>query len=92
MILALPAPIWYMLLFMKYLRIFGWMACAGLLVSCESMDTADHSSGAEQRALARKQAAQAAEAAHTSQDEATQNLWNAQHNVVNRDGNPMRGN
>ncbi len=56
------------------------------------MDTAGNSNGAEQRALARKRAAQAEEAEHTPHDEAQQNLWNAQQTVVNRDGNPMRGN
>jgi hypothetical protein len=63
------------------------MACAGLIAGCESTDTAV----AEQRALARQKAAQAEAAEHTPHDEAQQNLWQAQHNVVNRDGNPMLG-
>ena len=76
---------------MKYLRLVGWVACAGLIAGCESTETAGNSNAAEQRALARKRAAQAEAAEHTPRDEAQQNLWNAQHNVVNRDGNPMLG-
>ena len=76
---------------MKHLRLIGSVACAGLLASCESTEMAGNAAG-EQRALARQRAAQAEAAEHTPHDEAQQNLWSAQQNVVNRDGNPMRGN
>ena len=77
---------------MKHRRLIGWVACAGLLAGCESTDMAGNSNGAEQRSLARKRAAQAEAAEHTPHDEAQQNLWSAQQNLLNRDGNPMRGN
>ncbi len=76
---------------MKSLRLIGWLTCVGLLAGCENLDTAQNSAAADQRALAHKRAAQAAAAEHSPQDEAQQNLYDAQHNVVNRDGNPMRG-
>jgi hypothetical protein len=74
---------------MKHLRLVVWAVCAGLIAGCESTDMAGNSNAAEQRALARQRAAQAEAAEHTPKDEAQQNLWQAQHDVVNRDGNPM---
>lgn len=76
---------------MKHLPLIGLVACAGLFAGCESTDTAGNSDRAEKRERANRLAAQQEQAQHP-QDEAQQNLWNAQRNVVNRDGNPMRGN
>jgi hypothetical protein len=73
---------------MKHLRLVGWVACAGLIAGCESTDT---TGTAEQRALARQRAAQANAAQYTPRDEAQQNLYNAQHNVIHRDGSVLAG-
>lgn len=75
---------------MKHIRFMTSVACVTAFVGCESTDMANgsHPSGTQEskRLAALRQEQQ--QAAH--QDEAQQNLWNAQGNLVNRDGNPNR--
>ena len=73
---------------MKHPEVIVLISCMAFLTSCESTDRAGQSKRAEKREMANRQAAQQ----QGRQDEAQQNLENAQRNVVNRDGNPMRGN
>jgi hypothetical protein len=75
---------------MKHVQFLSLIACAALFVSCESTDmvSGTHPSGTQEakRLAALRQEQQ--QAAH--QDETQQNLWSAQGNIVNRDGNPNR--
>lgn len=71
---------------MKYLQIIGFMACAALWASCESTDTAGRGNQEAKRLASRQQQMQ--QRAQT--DEAQANLWSAQENNLNRDGNPAR--
>jgi hypothetical protein len=75
---------------MKEIQSLSLIACAALFVSCESTDMVNgtHPSGtqeAKRLAALREEQQQAAQP-----DEAEQNLWSAQENIVNRDGNPNR--
>ena len=74
---------------MKHVQRMSMMiACAGLFASCESTEMANgtHPSGTQEA----KRLAALREQQQTHMDEAQQNLWSAQGNVVNRDGNPNR--
>jgi PBP1b-binding outer membrane lipoprotein LpoB len=70
---------------MKHLEFISLIACAVFLASCESTETAGRGNQ-ESKRLAAVQQRQQKEAA----DEAQQNLWSAQQNNLNRDGNPAR--
>jgi hypothetical protein len=75
---------------MKHIGFMSLVGCAVLFAGCESTDMANgtHPSGtqeAKRLAALRQEQQQAAQ-----QDEAQQNLWSAQGNIVNRDGNPGR--
>jgi hypothetical protein len=69
---------------MKHLQIIGLIACVALFASCESTDTAGRGNQESKRRAAQQQQRQ-------EQDEAQQNLWSAQRNILSRDGNPARG-
>jgi hypothetical protein len=75
---------------MKHIRFMSLIACVATLAGCESTDMAGGASPSgsleAKRLAALRQEQQ--QAAH--QDEAQQNLWSAQGNLVNRDGNPNR--
>jgi hypothetical protein len=70
---------------MKRLQLIGVIACAWF-VSCESTETASRRNQERKRLAALQQQRQQAQP-----DEGQQNLWSAQQNTMNRDGNPMRG-
>jgi hypothetical protein len=75
---------------MKQLQVIGLIACVAFLASCASDETASNTNRkgrAEQtqRRIAEQQATQQGQV-----DEGQQNLWNAQRDTLNRDGNPMR--
>jgi hypothetical protein len=71
---------------MKHLQLIGLIACATFFASCESTDTAGRGNQEAKRLAAKRQQAQ--QRAQT--DEAQENLWSAQQNTLNRDGNPAR--
>jgi hypothetical protein len=75
---------------MKYIRFLSLIACTASFVGCESTNTVNGtfpSGTVESKRLAalRQEQQQAVQ-----QDPAQQNLWSAQGNIVNRDGNPNR--
>ena len=70
---------------MKHLQLIGLIACTAVLADCESTDTASGGNQESKRLAALRQQRQ-----NERQDEAQQNLWNAQENILNRDGNPVR--
>jgi hypothetical protein len=67
---------------MKHLQLIGLIVCAGLFASCESTDTAGRGNQESKRLAALERQRQ-----HEQPDEAQQNLWNAQQDIMNRDGN-----
>jgi hypothetical protein len=70
---------------MKYLQWICLIICASILTSCESTQTAgDGNQERKHLAAMREQNEQ------PQLDESEQNLWNAQQNTINMDGNPMR--
>ena len=71
---------------MKHLQLIGLIACTAVLAGCESTDTAGGGGNQESKRLA----ALRQQRQNERQDEAQQNLWNAQENILNRDGNPVR--
>ena len=70
---------------MKHLQLIGLIACAAFFASCESTDTAGTGNQESKRLAAVQQQRQ-----KEATDEAEQNLWSAQQNNLNRDGNPAR--
>ncbi len=72
-----------MIRYMKHLQFIGLIACAGLFVSCETIETTGRGNQEVKRLAAIQQEQQ--EAAQT--DEAERNLWNAHHDVITMDGN-----
>jgi hypothetical protein len=72
---------------MKHVQLIGLFGCLALLASCESTETAGGGNQEAKRLAAKRQQAQ--QRAQT--DEAQENLWSAQQNTLNRDGNPARG-
>ncbi|MEY2545304.1 MAG: hypothetical protein QOG48_421 [Verrucomicrobiota bacterium] len=64
------------------------MCCGPLLVSCESTDLASHHRPAGNQEAKRIAAAEQEQQQTAEVDEAQRNLWNAQHDVLTRDGNP----
>jgi hypothetical protein len=79
----------YILRDMKDLQFIALIACAAFLVSCESIDTAGNPNGRENQEAKRLAAVQQ-QSQQPPPDEAQQNLWNAQQDILNRDGNPVR--
>jgi hypothetical protein len=70
---------------MKHLQLIGLIACAIFFASCETTNTADRGNQEAKRLAALHQRSE-----QSPPDEAQQNLWNAQENIMNRDGNPAR--
>jgi hypothetical protein len=72
---------------MKYLQLIGLIACAASLVGCETTQTAGQGNAEEKRLAALEQRRQT----ESQMDESEKNLWNAQRDVLNRDGDASRG-
>jgi len=70
---------------MKARSFVALLGCAVLLVGCETTDTAQ---GGNQEA--KRRAAMEQQKQQSSLDEAQTNLKDAQNDLINRDGNPMR--
>ncbi len=70
---------------MKQLQFMGLIVCAAVFVGCESTQTAG-TGNQEQKRLAAVQQERHME----HPDEAEGNLWSAQKNSLNRDGDPIR--
>ena len=70
---------------MKARSFVALLGCAVLLVGCETTDTAQ---GGNQEA--KRRAAMEQQKQQSSLDEAQTNLRDAQNDLINRDGNPMR--
>jgi len=70
---------------MKHLQLIGLIVCAAFLVSCETTQTTGRGNAETKRLAALRQRQ------HEEQqmDEAQKNLWNAQQDILNRDGNPI---
>jgi hypothetical protein len=77
---------------MKPLQLSGLLACAAFFVSCAETEMASNNNGTGRSEQSKRLAAQQQQSQHEQPDEAQQNLWNAQRNVMNRDGSvPFRG-
>ncbi len=68
---------------MKHVQLIGIIAAALFLASCESTRTTGMGNQESKRLAAIHQEQQDQEP-----DEAKRNLWNAQHDILTRDGNP----
>ena len=72
---------------MNHLQLMGVIACGAVLTGCETTGTAGRGNQ-ETKRLAAIQAEQERERAEAAEvDEARRNLWNAQHDILTRDGN-----
>jgi hypothetical protein len=77
---------------MKPLQLSGLLVCAAFIVSCAETEMASNNNGTGRSEQAKRLAAPQQQSQHEQPDEAQQNLWNAQRNVMNRDGSvPFRG-
>jgi hypothetical protein len=72
---------------MKYVQLIGLSIWAALFVSCETTETTG-TGNAEAKRLAALEERRQQEA---QMDEAQKNLWNAERDILNRDGNPNAG-
>jgi hypothetical protein len=70
---------------MKHLQLIGLIACLSFLAGCETIKTTGMGNQETKRLAALQQQRRPAQP-----DEADQNLWSAQQNAINMDGNPMR--
>jgi hypothetical protein len=70
---------------MKARSFMALLGCAALLIGCETTDTAQ---GGNQEA--KRRAAMEKQKQQEPLDEANANLWSAQQNRLERDGNPSR--
>lgn len=71
-----------MIRYMKHLQLIGLIACSALFVGCESTETAGRGNQESKRLASVQQEQQ-----NEQTDEAERNLWNAQHDIITRDGN-----
>jgi hypothetical protein len=70
---------------MNYLQLIGLIACAASLASCETTATTGQGNAEAKRLAALEQRRQT----ESQMDESEKNLWNAQQDILNRDGNPI---
>ena len=70
---------------MKHLQLIGLMAYLSFLAGCETIETTGMGNQETKRLAALQQQRRQGQT-----DEAEQNLWSAQQNAINMDGNPMR--
>jgi hypothetical protein len=70
---------------MRHVQLIGVIVCATFVVSCESTQTAGQGNQERKRLAAMQQRSR-----ERQPDESEQNLWSAQQNTINMDGNPMR--
>jgi hypothetical protein len=70
---------------MKHLQIAGLIVCVTVVIGCKTTQTGGQGNQERKRLAALRQAGQA-----EHRDEAEQNLWSAQQDNLNRDGNPAR--
>lgn len=75
---------------MKHVQLLGLIACATFFAGCESTEMANGANSCGTQETKRLAALRAQQQGQSQQNEAQQNLWNAQGNIVNRDGNPNR--
>jgi hypothetical protein len=77
------------MLIMNRLQLLALAACvAPLLVSCESTDVGAHRAASGNQEAKRIAALEQERQQAAEVDEAQRNLWNAQHDILTRDGNP----
>jgi hypothetical protein len=67
------------------LRLISVIGCAAIFVSCETTQTTGMGNQERKRLAALEQ-----QRKQPQPDETEQNLWRAQQNTINMDGNPMR--
>lgn len=72
---------------MKHLQLIGLIACAAFFVSCETTETTGGGNAEAKRLAALKERQQQ----EGQMDDAQKNLWNAEHDILNRDGNVNAG-
>jgi hypothetical protein len=70
---------------MSHIQLVGLIVCATFIVSCESTQTVGQGNQERKRLAAIQQRNR-----QRQPDESEQNLWSAQQNTINMDGNPMR--
>jgi hypothetical protein len=72
---------------MKHVQLIVLIACASSFVGCESTDTAGRGNAETKRMAALEERKQ-----HEAQmDETQKNLWNAENDILNRDGSATAG-
>ncbi len=74
---------------MKHFQLIGLIVCMGFFEGCETTETAGNT-GARGNAEEKRLAALEERRQQESQmDESQKNLWNAQQDILNRDGDPI---
>jgi len=71
---------------MKIIQFIGLIVCAAFLASCETTNTASNGMGNQE---AKRLAAIQEQQQQPKNDDAHANLWNAEHDVLTRDGNAV---
>jgi hypothetical protein len=74
---------------MKHVQMIGLIACVGFFAGCESAGTASNTN-ARGTQESKRLAALQQQRRQAQPDEAEQNLWNAQQDLMNQDGNAAR--
>jgi hypothetical protein len=70
---------------MKTIQFIGLIVCAAFFASCETTNTAGNTNGMGNQE-AKRLAALREEQQQPQPDESHKNLWNAEHDVLTRDG------
>lgn len=74
---------------MKHLQLIGLIVCAAFVASCETTETAGNQNGMGLQESKRLAALQERRQQEAQMDESHKNLWNAQQDILNRDGDPI---
>jgi hypothetical protein len=74
---------------MKHVQFVGLIVCAAFFAGCETTETAGNTGAKGNAEVKRVAALQERQQEERQMDESQKNLWNAQQDTLNRDGDPI---
>jgi hypothetical protein len=74
---------------MKHLQLIGLIVCAAFFGGCETTETAGNAAPSGNAEVKRIAALEERRQQESQMDESHKNLWNAQQDKLNRDGDPI---
>jgi Mg2+/Co2+ transporter CorB len=74
---------------MKHLQLIGLVVCAAFFAGCETTETAGNAAPKGNAEAKRIAAIQERQQEESHMDESQKNLWNAQQDKLNQDGDPI---